>query len=444
MGQASSSPGGNGQDSKGSKGRGMSIRGSRKQGKLTFEQSEQQKRDKRQKEEEDNVMLKLTEANEELQARVKDLAMSKAEASAMKVDFSQGTMGLVDRLRSHSKGNFFKYAVISTEPPPDRAQNIDRLRTFRPKNAPTHHRFDDIPAVDMIGNYQEFSIEDIFTHQSRSEMKPYVLVSDIFVRYTPMDSFITMSNVVDFRILDMRKIRDQSIRHYPLSHNAEYAFLFALDYCFRACDLKYLKLTVSTQMNDFIEDVAWGNVKIYVNAVSYHLPVRAEMQETLGVIHVSNSDFKEFMSDPRNGDGVLTSEGMKLMRQLHAGGEIQNMMEASNDEMEMNQAKTVFMSQDNVGDGDMMTIMRSMRENALAEQRKQNLGTTSKGAEGKQGLDKGKRPMRSPSVSDYRNSMDEDTPSPPTPEEVRSEATIDIPRNGGVQASKRFVSFGGA
>jgi len=333
-------------------------------------------------EEQRQVAIKIR--NDEIQREKMDeyerrrgYVMDKTEISNEKIDFTQGSMGLVDRMECHQAGSFLKNVVISNRPPPDREVNLARLRTYQPGNDIKKLSLGDIQPIDLSDKYVEFPITNAMTTEQLNGLKPYCLVSDVFIHYVPLDTFFTTSAPVIFCLNDFRKFEDTSIRMYPLTHSGGYNILFSLDFCVRKEDLHCLSLSISTGLSTFRPGMTWGTVKIVVTLTHMDFPVKANMQETMGVLHMADSDLKEYISDPRSSDGVITPQALKLLKQFYARGDIENVMKPKDDTKEVNTARTEFVKNDL--SVDVRDLMSTMRENALKTQREKEGITLSRG-----------------------------------------------------------------
>jgi len=105
----------------------------------------------------EKVTLEQKERADEYERR-KGYVMDKTEISNEKIDFTQGSMGLVDRMECHQAGTFLKNVVISNRPPPDRELNLARLRTYQPSNDIKKLSLGDIQPIDLSDKYVEFPI----------------------------------------------------------------------------------------------------------------------------------------------------------------------------------------------------------------------------------------------------------------------------------------------
>jgi hypothetical protein len=338
---------------------------------LEDEMKQEQLAREREREESRLKEKRMLESEDEKETeRRRGEVMERTEVSQTKVDFTQGSMCLVDKLEAHQAGTLMKYVVISNPAPPDREINLSRLRTYKAKNDIARVGLDRIEPFDLCKNYTDLSLINAIPFDALKSMKPYCLVSDIFIHYVPMDTFYTEAQTVDFFINDFRRVRNTAVRHYQLTHSAGYNVLFSLDYCMRTSDLKYLTLSISTNLDAFREGIAWGCVKVLISLMHLDFPIKANMQETMGVMHMSDSDLKEFISDPRGSDGVITNEALKMLKDSYQREEIENITKPRNDTKDINREATVV----NMHNQSMAAseVIRNLRQNALALERQRN------------------------------------------------------------------------
>lgn len=299
--------------------------------------------------------------------RRKGIIMDKTEQGVEKFDLNLDTMGLVDRLEAHPAGKLLKNVVISNEPPPDRELNIHRLRRFKPQNDFAKMTLSSIPAIRLSSELMELSIVEAMTETQFRDLKAYVLVSDVFIHYIPLDSFFSQSSPVNFQLNDFRKTDNTVMREYPLTHSGGYNILMTLDYCVAKEDLKHLSLSISTSLSSFRRDVAWASCKVLLTVSHMDFPVKANIQETMGVLHLADSDLTDFISDPRSSDGVITPQAMTLLRGHYKRGEIENINNPRDDKKEVNTAKTIV--GESQGDVDVRDLMADLRQQGLAKAR---------------------------------------------------------------------------
>lgn len=354
-----------------SEGSSSSTRSSRRAIKGRDYEAERQEQAAAQALEEQNALAlagtRLQMRSDEERKRQIDDVKGKTEVSTNRVDFMQGTMGLVDRMEMHPRGKLFQGAVISNKPPPDRNLVLSKLRTYAAPNDMARLVLNDIAPIDLKDSVVDIALSEAISPEHFKALKPYCLVSDVFVHYIPLDTFFTMSYPVDFVLNDFRKVEDPVVRHFPLSHSVGYNILFTLDYCVRKEDLKLLTLAISSSINSFRPGVAWGTVKIIVSLISLDFPIKANMQKTMGVMHLADSDLQDFVSDPRKSDGVLTPESMNLLRNFYKSGDIENMLQPLDDKKSVNTAPTVMNMTE--PSSDVADLMRDMRQQHLEKER---------------------------------------------------------------------------
>jgi len=388
----------------------------------------------------DDERLKEEKIWREENERRRGAIMDVAESSAQVVDFSQGTMGLVDRLEAHPAGKMLKNTVISNEPPPDRELNIMRLRTFKPQNDFAKMTLHDVPPVELMSEFAEFPITQAMTDTQFNELKDYILVSDVFFHFIPMDSFYSKSSPVTFQINDFRKIDNTCMRRYPLSNTGGYNILMSLDYCVAKKDLHHLSYSVSTTLNTFRKGASWGAVKVVLTVSHMDFPVKSNIQETMGVLHLADSDLKEYISDPRHSDGYITPQALNLLRSHYKRGEIENINKPRDDKVEINTAQTV------VGGGEQSTdvrdLMFNMRNAALEQERQRNAHSMPV----KSALrSSGHRRVNTVDDDDSMNGANNlaDVPVGYDPTDNESEETVEMPRRqDSPPRGVRGVSFG--
>lgn len=330
------------------------------------EEADKQAAERVRKEEHEQIVA-MKERGQEEKKRQLDEVKGKTEVSTNRVDFTQGVMGLVDRMESHPAGRLFSGAVVSNKPPPDRALTLSKLRTYQAPNDMSRLVLGDIEPIDLKDNTVDIALTEAMTIEQYKSLRPYCLISDVFIHFVPMDTFFTTSFPVDFFLNDFRKVEDCVVRHFPLSHTVGYNILFTLDYCVRKEDLKLLTLAISSGINTFRPGIAWGTVKVVVSLISMEFPIKANMQKTLGVMHLADSDLQDFVSDPRRSDGVLTPEGLKQLKAFYKRGDIENIHQPLDDSKDVNVAPTVMNHMDQ--STDVAEVMRAMREAALERSR---------------------------------------------------------------------------
>jgi len=439
-----------------------------RQEKIMREVEERERREEQKERERERLEREVAELEKENQMRLverqeleeefmrrKGAIMNNTEMTSEKVDFSMGTMGLVDRLEAHPAGKLLKNVVISNEPPPDRELNIQRLRRYKPQNDFAKMTLSDVPLIELNSEFLEFPITDAMTSDQFSKLKNFVLVSDVFFHFIPMDSFFSVSSPVMFQINDFRKVDNTRMRDYPLTHSGGYNILMSLDYCVAKKDMHHLSLSVSTSLNSFRKGTIWGAIKVILTLSHMDFPVKSNIQETMGVLHLADSDLQEYISDPRSSDGVITPQALMLLRQHYKRGEIENINAPRDDKKEVNVAATVV--GEDIGSVNARDLLSGMRQNYLEKERErvQIQNAPAPHAPLKSALSKGKRAMQQrgsdsseegtpsgaqhpsrrrarypppPSVSDDGLSNLPDIPVGMDPMESDDDGTIDLPR----------------
>jgi len=283
-------------------------------------------------------------------------------------------MGLADRLESHPSGKAFRDAIISGRPPKDRERNIAKLRYFHADNDNAVLTLNDIPPVEISDKCFMFSMNEALTQEEFKSLKPYILVSDIFIHYIPMDTFLAVSHPVTFNICDFRRTNNEIVRGYSLTHTAGANILFTLDYCVSKKDLNKLCLSVTSSLDSFRPGTQWAAAKVVVSMSHMDFPVKSNLQKTMGVIHMSDSDLHDYITDPRFSDGVITPKTMQLLKDAYKRGEIEDSTKHTDDKMEINVAQT------NVGENDgnteVVDIMRNIREAHLKKERENAMASS--------------------------------------------------------------------
>jgi len=337
--------------------------------------------------------------------------MDMTEQGGEKIDFTMGRMCLVDKLEAHPAGKMLKNVVISNEPPPDRELNIHRLRRFKPQNDFSKLTLSEVPEFDLSEEFMEFSIVEAMTSSQFSQLKPYVLVSDVFIHYIPLDSFYSVSSPVIFRLNDFRKVDDTCMREYPLTHSGGYNILMTLDYCVAKKDLHHLSLSISTSLSSFRKGSSWGAAKVLLTISHMDFPVKANIQETMGVLHLADSDLNEFISDPRSSDGVITPHALTLLRGHYKRGEIENVNLPRDDKKEVNLAKTLI--DEDIESVNVRDLMSDMREQALRRERERSMPKPSE-------------PTKTSSGGTSLKSAMKKTSSPPKPTSIEDDNELDM------------------
>jgi hypothetical protein len=286
------------------------------------------------------------EMNVEQYEKYKADALKRVEISNEKFEISENSMSMLDRIDAHQKGRLFKNAIISNEPPSDRDLHMSRLRTFKEMNDFRSIHLDKIKPIHLNGRFTHLDLVDAIGEDKMSHSKEFCLVSDVFIHYIPLDTFYGVHYPVEVNLNDHRKIRSSTVRWFKMSHSIGYNILFTMDYCMATKDLNKLALDFSTALDVFKEGTTWGVAKIIVSLTFMDFPVKLNFQEVMAVMHLSDSDLRDFISDPQGLDAVMSSETLKRMKQLHKQGEIENVNEPRDDRIQLNTAKTGVGSDD--------------------------------------------------------------------------------------------------
>jgi len=309
---------------------------------------------------------RLTEYN-----RQRGLIMDKTEQGASNHDHGLPVLGLVDLMEATPAGaGYLENTVISCEPPPDRALNIARLRTFIPRNDFARMNFSDIPPFVLQEEYTNFPITDAMTKEQFSQLRQFVHVSDVFIHYVPMDSFMSTTAVVNLQLNDFRKLDNSVMRMYKLTHAGSYNVLFTLDYCVEKKDLHNLTFSISSNLSSFRPGASWAAVKVILTLTHMDFPKKSNIQRTMGVLHLADSDLKSYITDPRYSDGVIDPTALSMIRDSYKRGEIENVVAPKSEKREVTIAQTVTGGVNQ--DQNVMDLMMEMRENALRKERAKN------------------------------------------------------------------------
>jgi len=417
---------GRGDKSKGSKEGGDNMTQKHRNLGRKHKRIEIEREQERDKLEQDSMKGEREEEERKEKERRKGDIMNRTEMTSGKIDFTQGTMGLVDRMEAHRAGTYMKNVVISNAPPPDRELNLARLRTFKPQNDMVKMTLSDIEPFDLTKEYHEFPFTNALTEDQLKSLNKYTLISDIFIHYMPLDTFFSESSPVNFFVNDFRKVQDTTVRYFPLTHSGGYNILMSLDFCVRTQDLNLLTLSISTNLSTFRKGVAWSSVKVILTLIHMEFPIKTNMQETMGVLHLADSDLQDFVSDPRGSDGVITPEALHLMKNAYKRGDVENVLTAKDDRKEINPDRTVFMPQNQ--DVNARDLLQSLREQHLSKERKDNL----------------KPAMKKPKGSPPREAFVEDDVMPgESLSQTSEDQTIDIPRTSSPYPRKmKSINFG--
>lgn len=296
-------------------------------------------------------------------------ALDRTEVRESKYKFPSERMAMSDRLDSHNKGSLFKYAVISTKPPKSRSFIMDRLRTYSPPNEHVNVRLDDIPPLLLNREYNIVDLTEAISKKSPGLKKPFCMVSDIFIHYVPMDTFLTTQSTVEVMLTDERKSDDNVIRHASLSSNAGYNVLFTLDYCVETADLSNLKLSITRHVSNFKAGKSWAMCKVLIGLDFFDVARRANLQESLAVAQFADTDLIDFVTDPRGIDSVITPESLRQLRLLHKSGDIENLTEPKNDQKRIETAATIIGQTGNIGDAEPLDVVTLMKARVLEASR---------------------------------------------------------------------------
>lgn len=330
-----------------------------------------------------------TEAKSQLeQSRRKGEVMKNAPVNDIRHNFASEEDSLEDKLMRHRTGSYFKYATIVTAPPPDRSRLLERMRNFKAVNDYQHRSLDDLPAIDLKGNYCEFQLSQALQTVGRQPLPPYTLVSEVLVHYVPMDTFFALQCPAVFQINDFRKVQDTVVREYELTDKGSYNILFCLDYSVRTEDVGDLVLSVACNQKLFREGIAWGTMKVVIRMTHLQFPIKANLQETIGVTLWAHSDLEDYISNPFKQSGLITGEALSELKKAFKRGDIEDLVTPSDNKRQLNAARTVV--GESSRDVPVDSIMEIMKTKALAET-KANLGT--KGGNKTNPLAKGREMM---------------------------------------------------
>jgi hypothetical protein len=296
-------------------------------------------------------------------------ALENTEVRESKFDFPTTRMSMVDRLESHRKGSLFKYAVISSAPPKNRGSILDRLRTYQPPNDQTNVRLDDLPPLLLSDEYTCVNLSQAIDGKNPGLKKPFCMISDIFIHYVPLDTFLSTQSTVEVMLNDGRKMDEDVVRHASFSSNAGYNVLMTLDYCIETKDINLLNLTFSRHVSKFKKGKSWAMCKVLIGIDFFDYAKRSNIQETLAVCQFAETDLAQFMTDPRGTDQVITSEGLRQMRETFASGDIENLTKPRSDQKSMGTAMTILGNGGDLGDCEPEEVIEAIKEKALQEQR---------------------------------------------------------------------------
>jgi hypothetical protein len=311
-------------------------------------------------------------AEQEVEENYRANAMARTEVREAKFNFPASRMTMTDRLESHSKGNLFKYAVISTEPPKNRSFIMDRLRTYKPPNDHVNFRLDDLPPLLLNDEYTEVDLWQAIPNKKVATQKPFCMIADVFIHYVPMDTFMSTQSTVEVMLTDGRKLEESVVRHASISSNLGYNVLFTLDYCVETKDMHDMKLSISRHVSQFKKGKTWAMCKVLIGLDFYDIAKRSNIQESLAVAQFAETDLMEFLTDPRGADSVVTGEALRQMRLAYQTGDIENLTVPSGSEKKMSTAATIVGTPESVGAMEAGEVISSMKQLALLKQREMN------------------------------------------------------------------------
>jgi len=112
----------------------------------------------------------------------------------------------------------------------------------------------------------------------------------------------------------------------------------------------------------------------------FEIARRANIRETMAVIQWADSDLLDYVADPRFVDVVITNESLRLQRQLHKSGDIENTYEPGNDTKEMMTAATIIGMSGDPEEGSVQGRINLMKASYFEQEqermRKMNESTT--------------------------------------------------------------------
>jgi hypothetical protein len=281
------------------------------------------------------------ELQREVDAR-RDQILMATENREMKHNYPAETFTLADKMDSHRKGNHFKYAVISNKPTEDQAGALGWLRNFRPNTKHETLRLAQIKPILLNSSYTELNLVDVIRGLGPMSELPFCMISEVFIHYVPLDTFLSRSAVVEISLTDGRRVDKVPIRRSTITSTAGYNILMCLDFCVETADLADMTLTFASHNNNFLEGKSWAMCKVIVGLDFFEIARRANIRETMAVLQWADSDLLDFVADPRFVDVVVTNESLRLLRQMHKSGDIENTYEPSNDAKEMITAATII------------------------------------------------------------------------------------------------------
>jgi hypothetical protein len=284
---------------------------------------------------------KTAELQREIDAR-RDQILMTTENREMKHNYPAETFTLADKMDSHRKGSHFKYAVVSNKPTEDQAGALGWLRNFRPNTKHDTLRLAQIKPILLNSSYTELNLVDVIREMGPMSDLPFCMISEVFIHYVPLDTFLSRSAVVEISLTDGRRVDKVPIRRSTITSTAGYNILMCLDFCVETSDLADMTLTFASHNNNFLEGKSWAMCKVIVGLDFFEIARRANIRETMAVLQWADSDLLDFVADPRFVDVVVTNESLRQLRLLHKSGDIENTYEPSNDAKEMITAATII------------------------------------------------------------------------------------------------------
>jgi hypothetical protein len=284
---------------------------------------------------------KTAELQREVDAR-RDQILMATENREMKHNYPAETFTLADKMDSHRKGSHFKYAVVSNKPTEDQAGALGWLRNFRPNTKHDTLRLSQIKPILLNSSYTELNLVDVIKEMGTMSELPFCMISEVFIHYVPLDTFLSRSAVVEISLTDGRRVDKVPIRRSTITSTAGYNILMCLDFCVETTDLADMTLTFASHNNNFLEGKSWAMCKVIVGLDFFEIARRANIRETMAVLQWADSDLLDFVADPRFVDVVVTNESLRLLRLMHKSGDIENTYEPSNDAKEMITAATII------------------------------------------------------------------------------------------------------
>nr|QYF49545.1 MAG: movement protein [Jiangsu sediment phenui-like virus] len=271
------------------------------------------------------------------------------------------------KVDSHRAGELFKYAVIANAPSTERVGLFDKLRSYKPASRVASLTLNDVPAIRMLGNEVNFPLKRAVQQNIFKGAEDFVLIDCVLVHFVPLDSLVNDKSVITVQINDFRKREGTTQRAAKIDNKMGYNILFSLDYCVETRDMDKMTLSFACPANDFQEGISWGTVKVVIQLQFLSFPRRMPLQETLGVMVMSDTDLDKYAYDPRMFDIVLTPDVLNELRGMKERGEIENLTVARDDKKELETARTILMP--NGGNEEVGSIISRMKEMQLLKNR---------------------------------------------------------------------------